>query len=435
MQVAIVGYGSQGVSSLNYWSKDGHSITVCDKNEDLDLPEGVAAQLGAGYLKGLDRFDLIVRAPSVHPKELISANTAEILSRVSSNTNEFIHICPSKNLIGVTGTKGKGTTSTLITKMLQAAGHKVHLGGNIGTPPLDLLKGNIQPDDYVVLELANFQLIDLKQSPHVAVCLMVEPEHLDWHTDIDEYIEAKQQLFKWQSANDIAVYYGQNELSQKVASVSPGQKIPYFSKPGAQVVDGRITINETAICSVSEVGLLGEHNLQNICAALTAVWNITQDVSAIKSAVQNLKGLPFRIEPRQEKNGIRFYNDSFATAPGATAAAIRAIPGKKVLIIGGHDRGLNLEPLADVIKRDEMNIQKVVLIGQAAGRASEALDAKNYSNYVIESSKNMKDIVRRASEFAHNGDAVVLSPAFASFDMFKNFEDRGIQFNQAVDGL
>ena len=186
MKIAILGFGKQGLSAYDYWKGPDNAITICDENEVLELPEGTSGQLGQNYLHELDKFDLIVRSPSVHPKDITVANSPATLDKVTSVTNEFFRVCPSKNIVGVTGTKGKGTTSTLIAKILEADGKKVHIGGNIGTPPLDMLKNGIEPEDWVVLELANFQLIDLNYSPKIAVCLMIAPEHLDWHTDVNE---------------------------------------------------------------------------------------------------------------------------------------------------------------------------------------------------------------------------------------------------------
>src|SRR5680860_514808 len=187
MNIAILGYGKQGQSAYEYWSAKDHDLTICDNNENAKIPKDAKKQLGADYLKDLSRFDLIVRSPSVHPKDITDIAGQEILTKVTSNTNEFFKVCPSQNIIGVTGTKGKGTTSSLIARMLKAAGKTVYLGGNIGIPPLELLNpsagGKLKPDDWIVLELANFQLIDLHYSPQVAVCLMLVDEHLDWHGD------------------------------------------------------------------------------------------------------------------------------------------------------------------------------------------------------------------------------------------------------------
>lgn len=435
MNVAILGFAGQGKSSYEYWQAAGHDITICDQNTELVAPEGAATQLGDDYLNNLGRFDLIVRTPILHPRDIVAKNDEDILGKVTSNTNEFFKVCPTKNVIGVTGTKGKGTTSTLITRMLEAAGKRVHLGGNIGIPPLELLKSDIQPDDWVVLELANFQLIDLQYSPNIAVALMVEAEHLDWHEDFEEYIAAKQQLFIHQSAQDIAVYYADNENSISIADASEGRQIPYFATPGAIVSDGAITIEGQTVCQTDELKLLGTHNWQNACAATTAVWQIVKDVSPIKQALTTFSGLPFRIEFRREVNGVRYYNDSFATGQGAMIAALEAIKEPKVMIIGGYDRMLDLTHLGKAIKASESAIRKVILIGASRERTAEVLLAAGFTNFIQCDAATMPEIVASAKSEAQAGDAVVLSPAFASFDMFKNFEERGKRFNEAVEVL
>jgi UDP-N-acetylmuramoylalanine--D-glutamate ligase len=297
------------------------------------------------------------------------------------------------------------------------------------------LKDDIQPRDWVVLELANFQLIDLKYSPHIAVCLMVVPEHLDWHVDTEEYYNAKTQLFRHQSSDDIAIYNDLNQASTRIASTSKGWKVPYMNFPGGTVVDDKIMIDDQAICEVRELKLLGRHNWENVCAALTAVWKITQDVEAIRSVLTSFSGLPFRIELRREVNQVRYYNDSFATAPGAAVAAFKAVLGPKVMIIGGYDRGLDLSELPEAFKTTPAELRKVLLIGATARRTAAVFDEHGFSNYVLSEAKDMTTVVQEATRLAQHGDAVVLSPGFASFDMFKSFEDRGRQFNDAVAAL
>ena len=435
MKIAIIGYGSQGRAAYEYYRK-GNEITVCDQNELLELPSDVQKKLGPNHLKDLDQFDLIVRSPIVHPREIVEANTYAILGKVTTVTNEFFRVCPTKNIIGVTGTKGKGTTSTLIAKMLEAAGHTVHLGGNIGIPPLDMLKNNIKPEDWVVLELANFQLIDLQYSPHIAVVLMVVAEHLNWHTDMEEYREAKSQLFVHQLTTDIAVYYADNKFSEWVADASPGQKIPFFAPPGAIVENGAISIDGQALCLTDELKLLGEHNWQNACAAVTAVWQVTQDIAALRSVLTSFSGLEHRIELVREVNGVRYYNDSFATGLHATQAAIDAIPGKKVMILGGFERNLDIDHFGVFVKEREDTFRNLLLIGESAERLAGVLQKAGFTNYTLNTSaQTMPDIVSAATSLAKDGDAVVLSPGFASFDMFKNFEERGLQYKTAVNDL
>jgi UDP-N-acetylmuramoylalanine--D-glutamate ligase len=435
MKIAILGYGVEGQAAYQYW-REGNDITICDLDTELTAPLGTQTQLGEDYLAHLDRFDVIVRSPQIHPAAIRQANTVDVSGNMTSNVNEFMRVCPTSNIIGVTGTKGKGTTSTLLTKLLEANGKTVHLGGNIGIAALELLHHNIQPGDYVVLELSNFQLIDLQRSPHIAVCLMVEPEHLDWHEDVEEYIAAKQQLFIHQSETDIAIYYAANENSVSIADASVGQQIPYSEQPGAFVESGAVMIAGQEICQTSELQLLGQHNWQNVCAALTAVWQISQDAAAIAGVLKTFTGLPHRIEFVRELEGVRFYNDSFASGPPATQAAIAAIPGKKVLILGGYDRLLPLEGFASFVSLHSEELRRVILIGASAERLADALNAAGFSNYQLAPDvKTMTQVVSLAQLLAQAGDAVVLSPAFASFDMFKNFEDRGLQFKQVVTAL
>lgn len=421
------------MAAAHYWNWPGNEITICDSRPDLDIPGTYKKQLGPDYLKNLDQFELIVRgAPSIHPNDIAAANSVSTLDKVTTVTNEFFKVCLSKNIIGVTGTKGKGTTSTLIAKMLETDEKKVHLGGNIGIPPLDMLKDGIAPEDWVVLELANFQLIDIKYSPHIGVCLMVVPEHMDWHQDMAEYIQAKQQMFAQQKPEDIAIYFANDENSTRIASIGQGKKIPYFAAPGAVVENGKIKIDSKVICETDEIKLLGEHNWQNVCAAITAFWQVSQNVSAIRSVVTTFAGLEHRLELVREHEGIKFYNDSFGTTPETAMVAIKAFQEPKVVILGGSDKGSGYGDLAKTVK--ENNVRKVVLIGKMAPKIREALDMVGYHE-VVDGGSTMSSIVEAARQQAQFGDIVLLSTACASFDMFKNYKDRGEQFKSVVQSL
>lgn len=432
MRVAILGFGLQGKSSYDYFSLDPkNEITICDRESDTEIPTGIKVSTGEDYLKNLDEFDVIVRSPSVRPSEIIKANNPAILEKVTTNTNEFFRVCPSKNIIGITGTKGKGTTSTLITKMLEADGKKVRLGGNIGTPPLDMLE-QIQPEDWVVLELANFQLIDIDYSPPLAVCLMVVDEHLDWHKDSGEYIAAKQQLFRWQKPDDTAIYYADNPVSRHIAEASPATLIPYMKQPGADVVANKIVIGSQEICDVKDVKLLGSHNLQNVCAAVTAVWQITQNVEAIRSVATTFSGLEHRLELVREVDSVRYYDDSFGTTPETAIVAIEAFSQPKIAILGGSDKGAQYDELAQTVT--ENDVKHVLLIGEIAPEIQVKLEKVGYRNF-SEGGNSMTEIVNKARQLASPGDVVLLSPAAASFDMFENYKDRGEQFKKCVQAL
>ncbi len=496
MKIAILGFAGQGRSAYEYWNRDDNELTICDKDTKLDIPAGAQSRLGDDYLKDLDKFDLLVRTPALHPRDIVAANSEDILSKVTTVTNEFLKICPTKNIIGVTGTKGKGTTSTLIAKMLEACSKKVHLGGNIGTPPLELLKNDIKPEDWVVLELANFQLIDLKTSPHIGVCLMVVPEHLDWHETapqpaypqgseqragapdapsthslvptgttsemsetsdtpainssspesrraeaLKEYISAKQQLFMHQTTDDIAIYYAKSENSESIASASKGKLIPYFAPPGAIIENDDIVIDGQSICSTDELKLLGKHNWQNACAAITEVWfsmvssvepQIDQNTEAIRKVLTTFTGLEHRLELVREHDGVKYYDDSFGTTPETAIVAMEAFDEPKVVILGGSDKGASYASLAEAVTKN--NVRTVVSIGKMGPIISKALLSAGF-DHIVEGGKTMQDIVNIAKANAKPGDVVLLSTACASYDLFENYKDRGEQFRSVVTSL
>lgn len=430
MKVAILGFSSLDQSEswpvYRHFKQKGAEITAYYWGEP-DLPADITPKkIGVdSRLDGLDQYDLIVRGPAVHPRQI---NTT---APVTSLTNLFVEQCPSQNIIGVTGTKGKGTTSTLIAKILQA-NHKVWLGGNIGRPLLDDLP-DIQPDDWVVLEMSAGQLIDFSQNIPTAVCLMVVPEHLDWHTDIEEYLQAKANLFKHQTADDTAIYFAGSENSRKIVQASPGHKIPYYQKPGAYVrQDGIIVIGEAEIMPMNDVKLLGEHNLQNICAALTAVWQVSPNLEAARQVLSSFSGLEHRLELVRELDGVKYYDDSFGTTPETAIVALQAFTGPKVVILGGSDKGIPFDGLAEAVVKN--NVRHAVLIGHTAPKIKELLAARGFNNF-SEGLKDMNAIVAEARRVAQRGDVVLLSTGCASFGLFKDYKDRGNQFKSAVNSL
>lgn len=451
MNIAIVGFDRQGRSAYDYWNKPGNTITICDQNT-VEVPDGVATQFGSDYLNDLYSFDLIVRTPGLHPQQIVINNPEDpnILQKVTTVTNEFFKVCPSKRTIGVTGTKGKGTTSTLIAKFLEAAGHRVHLGGNIGIAPLELLKDNIKPDDWVVLELANFQLIDMQYSPHIAVCLMITPEHLDWHQDMYEYVQAKRQIFAHQTMHDIAVFKAGDNYSQEIADASPALQFGFdVPEPGAKPLDvtgayvegSHICFEGEKICHVDDVALPGRHNLQNVCAAITAVYPIIAQGQKhphdiIKSVLKSFASLPYRLQPVATIKGVTYVNDSLGTTPETAIAALQAFAAPKVMILGGSDKGVAFDELAQAIVHD--NVRHVVVIGltgPAIASLIKRYDPQSKIGLTVLGDKPMTDIVQACARVAKKGDVVLLSTACASFDMFKDYKDRGDQFNQAVQAL
>jgi UDP-N-acetylmuramoylalanine--D-glutamate ligase len=442
MNVAILGYAVDGVSSAKYWHNLGNEITVCDKDPNVQVPNWATAKLGEKYLNGLEAFDLIVRSPGVHPSEITKASPGApaILKKVTSCVNEFFAQCPAP-IIAVTGTKGKGTTSTLIYEFLKATDKSAFLGGNIGTVPLDFLP-EVTPDSWVVLELSNFQLIDFVGHPKIAVCLMLTPEHQDWHNDINDYYQTKERLFAGQTAEDVVVYKSNNETSTKVASVSLGKKIPYvvptendkdFTRDGVYVDGDKIYMQNALVCQTGDVALLGRFNLENVCAAIGAVWDIIGgNVELITKVVKEFTGLEHRLEFVREVGKVKYYDDSFATTPEATIGAIQAFKEPKVVILGGHDKGIPFFDLASEVASND--IRQVVVIGDTAGKISELLTERGFNKITL-GGNTMAEIVSTAKNVAQPGDVVLLSTACASFGLFKNYKERGDQFKAVVNSL
>lgn len=443
MKVAILGYDIDGGSSASYFHKLGDEIIICDQKTDLLLPEYATAKLGPDYLNDLDQFDLLVRTPGLHPKKITEANpnAPNILDKVTTSINLFFEKCPAP-IIGVTGTKGKGTTCTLIHKILLEAGEKSFLGGNIGQNPLDFLH-EITPDSWVVLELSNFQLLDFKYAPHIGVCLMLVPEHQDWHNNIKEYFNAKQNLFRYQTEEDYTIYNANNEVSTRVASASKGTLIPYevleekqdpTETSGAYVLGDFIFMGDTNVCDIKKVGLLGRHNLENICAAIAASWRIIDgNKQVIQKIVSEFSGMEHRLEFVREIDGVKYYNDSFATTPEATIAAVKSFQQPKVIILGGHDKGI---PFYDVISEiSKSNIRRVVVIGETGEKLIELLVRDGLEDKITLGGTTITEIVKAAHDAAQPGDIVLLSTACASFGLFKNYKDRGDQFKKEVNSL
>lgn len=427
MKIAIAGYGVEGKANYQFFRNHG-DITIVDERTAIDdLPEGVPTILGEGSFARLQEFDVVLRTASLPPNKIVTNGT------IWSATNEFFAKCPAQ-IIGVTGTKGKGTTCTLIANILRAAGRTVHLVGNIGVPALSVLPV-IKPDDIVVFELSSFQLWDVSRSPHAAVVLMVEPDHLNVHASFEEYVAAKSNIVRFQQPDDIVIYHPANIYSSEIAALSFARTKMRYQTPEAAHIDGdNIVINEQIICSVKDVVLMGDYNLQNVCAAISASWIYTQDTSVIADAVSHFKGLEHRLEFVGTKQGVSYYNDSYSSAPTATIAAISAFSTPVILIVGGFDRGIDLTPLAHAIASAK-HLKKVIIIGQVRERLALLLRQKQFNNFQIVEATDMATVVQAAVHHAVTGDAVVLSPGCASFDMFKDFTDRGNQFKQIIGAL
>lgn len=428
MRAAIVGYGVEGQSAYRYLSAQGDvDITVYHKERPASLPADVKVveEADARELMG---YDVVFRSPPVDPAKLHTDG------RITTVTEEFMSVFGTERLIGVTGSKGKGTMSALVHAMLGAAGLRVHLGGNIGVPALDLLP-DVKDGDYVVLELSSFQLWAMQKSPHIAIVGMITPDHLDVHAGFDDYVNAKANIARHQTREDIIIYHPTNERSKWIADQSPAAtKLRYATSEAAHVEDDFFVIDGQKVCSVGDVQIPGRHNLENICAALTAAWQVTQDVEAMARAIREYKGLEHRIEFVANVDGVDYYDDSFAASTSAAVVAAQAFEAPKVMILGGYDRGIDLAEMVDELVK--VNLRKVLLIGQTAPKLRELFEAAGKGELVEElGAVPMGDIVAKAQAAAQEGDVVVLSPGSASFDMFKDYKERGNQFKKAVQDL
>ncbi|MDR1970132.1 MAG: UDP-N-acetylmuramoyl-L-alanine--D-glutamate ligase [Candidatus Nomurabacteria bacterium] len=418
MKVAIAGYGLEGRANLEYFRVKfpEAKMVVFDEKAKLDgVPAGIETVLGAGAFDKIQDFDLVVRTAGLAPRKIAQNN------KHWSSTCEFFAECPAP-IIGVTGTKGKGSVATMITEILQAhfanSGRKAHLLGNIGTPALDILS-RIKPDDTVVYELSSFQLWDLEKSPHVAVVLKIEPDHLDTHTDFADYIAAKSNITRWQNATDTVVYCEQNIYSKQIAELSPGKKIPY---PAGISLDFNLNVP-------------GEHNRENAKTAIATVHAMLPEISAatIEKGLTNFHGLPHRLKFVREINGVKFYDDSTATTPGSTIAAVKSFSKPIILIVGGYDKGADYSLLGEVIKQS--TVRQIFAIGANREKVAQQISTKARTPIRQLDNQKMSEIVQIINQATEPGDMVILSPAAASFDMFKNIYDRGDQFIAAVEDL
>jgi len=401
-KIAILGSGEEGRDVLDWLKTNSHGcrIKVFDKIKTANL---------AG-------FDIVFRSPGFYRYSpmIIKAEKAGVV--ISSATKLFFDLCPSK-IIGVTGTKGKGTTTTLIYEILKSSGKKTYLAGNIGKPMLKLLS-KLKASDWVCLELSSFQLHDLTSSPHIAVVLNVTSEHLDVHKDAKEYRLAKTNIVRHQKTSDYAVVNADYKTTKKLAGLTPA-KIHWFSRK-------RLNLD------ITRVRLRGEHNLENIAAAMTAAELAGATHEDIIKTVYRFKGLEHRLERVKTVDGVTFYNDSFSTTPETAMAAIKSFSEPMTLILGGSDKGSDYRQLGKVIARSK-HLTNLILIGKMAGKIRAA--ARNFPGKIVTGLKDMETIVKAAGQISFPGSVVVLSPACASFDMFLNYKDRGEQFKFWVKKL
>lgn len=441
-KIAILGFGVNNQKLVDWMVRHNiEDITVCDRNKDLEiLNSSIKTILGEKYLSKLDKFDVVFRTPGIpyFSKEIQKAIDKGV--EIYSQTKLFFDLCPGK-IIGVTGTKGKGTTATLIYRILSNRENNVYLAGNIGVDPFEYLD-KIRKEDYVVVELSSFQLQDLHKGPHIAVVLNITSDHLDHHKNVDEYIQAKSSIVTKQKDGDYTVINYDYESSMEFASKN-NLSYDYFFSVKEDICPGTFVSKDQKIVfkglegsgenivDVKDIKLVGRHNLENVCAAITACKILGSKNEDIKKQIMDFEGNEHRLEFVAEKEGIKYFNDSASTNPDTTEAAIKSFDSPIVLIAGGSSKGLSYTKLGKEISKS--NIKTIFLIGDTASEIRKSI--KNKGIELIDTKKKMLEIVDIARKKAKKGDIVLLSPASASFGLFENYQDRGKQFKDAVKNI
>ena len=445
-KVAIIGLGVSNIPLLDYLYEKKANVTVFDEREYNEIPKnaiekitkyGFILHFGKNCLQYLKNFNIIFRSPSCLPTKPELVEEANNGALVTTEVELLMKMCPAK-IVGVTGSDGKTTTTSLINSILQRAGYTTFLGGNIGTPLFTRLP-EITPEDIVVLELSSFQLMGMEVSPQIAVITNITPNHLNIHKDYQEYIDAKKNIFRYQDENGVLVLNYDNEITKKCAEEANGKVIFFSSKTkldNGYIVDEDV-IKECEdkvrkhILNTEDVILRGNHNYQNIATAIATTASLVDIETAVK-AIKEFKPVEHRIEFVEEIDGVKWYNDSASSSPSRTLSGINAFKENIILIAGGYDKSLDYTPLAKPIVN---KVKTLILIGQTAGKIYEVvkqeLENEN-KNLDIHMCETLEETISIAKKNAREGDIVLFSPASASFDMFKNFADRGNQFKQLV---
>ena len=439
-KIAVFGLGVSNRPLVRLLLEFHCDVVGCDRTprekvdqEVLDLETaGCKLSLGDTYLNGLEA-DIVFRTPGMHPGnpalEKLRAGGAE----VTSEMEVFFEVCPCK-IIAVTGSDGKTTTTTLISEMLKAAGYTVWLGGNIGTPLLPLVR-EMKESDFAVVELSSFQLMDMRRSPAIAVVTNLAPNHLDVHRDMDEYVEAKKTIFRFQGESDTLILNADNAITD---SFTGNGKTRRFSRQGktdgAWVENGTVYRDGLAVLDSKDILIPGVHNIENYMAAVLAVEGLVDD-ETIRHVAKTFGGVEHRIELVRIKDGVRFYNDSIASSPSRTIAGLRSFDEKVILIAGGYDKHIPY----DVMGPEVCKHVKKLFLGGATGPQIRAA-VENATEYVpgcpeIVDCVNFEAAVRAAAAAAEDGDIVLMSPASAAFDQFKNFMVRGEFYKKIVREL
>lgn len=449
-KVAVLGIGISHIPLIRYLSKLGVVITAFDKSNENKLGDtinefnglNIRFSLGDDYLKNLIGFDIIFKTPGMRFDLPEIEDARKNGAQVTSEMEVFFEVCPAQ-IFAVTGSDGKTTTTTLIYKMLKEQGYNCWLGGNIGTPLLDRID-EINDTDKVVLELSSFQLHTMTLSPQVAIVTNLSPNHLDMHKSMEEYVEAKKNIYLHQTEKDKLILNFDNDITRDFIKEAKGKTV-YFSRinnidSGAKMNGETLVYSsgeyEKEMLNASDIVIPGVHNIENYLAAIAAVIDYVE-IDTIRRVATSFKGVEHRIELVRELDGIKFYNDSIASSPSRTIAGLNSFKQKVILIAGGYDKKIPYDVMGEVLVN---KVKCLVLIGQTAPKIEKALTDEirrtgNGKDIIIVWCNTMKEAVKKAYEYAKSGDIITMSPASASFDMFKNFEERGNQFKNIVNSM
>ena len=428
-KIAIIGLGVSNLPLLDYLYEMNCDVEIFSDNKiEIDISK-YGYPVHENGLKDLIGFDIIFRSPGCLPSrsEIVKEKARGAL--VTTEVEQVIKLTPAK-VIGITGSDGKTTTTTLINLVLEASGYKTFLGGNIGTPLFTKIN-EMHTGDIVVLELSSFQLMEMTVSPDISVITNITPNHLDKHKNMDEYIACKCNIYKYPGS--LLVLNADNDITKNLCS---DREVRYFSRKqktnAFYTLNNQIYYQDKVILDGKELHLRGVHNLENICTCLSATIDLIDMERALK-AIKEFTGVEHRLEFVREVSGIKWYNDSVSSSPTRTIAGLNSYDEKIVLIAGGYDKNLDYTPLARPILD---KVSKLILFGATSNKIYEAVTKELKDERIeIYREKNLEDVVKRAFEVAKVGEVVLFSPASASFDMFKNFADRGNQFKNLVNKL
>lgn len=398
--------------------------------------KGVKLELGEAYLNNLTGFEVVFKTPSMRIDSEALVKVKKEGAYITSEMEEFVRYTNGK-VYGITGSDGKTTTTTIISKLLEAEGYKTWVGGNIGTPLFSQIE-SINEDDRVVLELSSFQLMTMTENIDIAICTNLAPNHLDMHKDMQEYINAKKNIFLYQNSNSILVINRENKITYEFGKEAKAIVKEFSSKreisDGAYYKDGILYLEEKEVCRKDDIVIKGMHNVENYLAAFIATKNDVS-IETMKKVAETFTGVEHRCELVREIDGVKYYNDSIASSPTRTLAGLKAFDEKVILIAGGYDKHIPFEPLA---YEGYPYIKELILLGATREKIKavfDKLDEEKGINVNMKIAKSLEDAVNIAKEDALTGDIITLSPACASFDMYPNFMVRGNEFKDIVNGL